>query len=93
MCIYNFRKIIYTAGKIIENISSWVLASIILDTFHDDLSPGYHNFNIINIQMIITLKIMVISLRILYHFYLEFQDKFKSFVKFGLNTWYNKLKI
>ena len=29
----------------------------------------------------------------LYHFCLEFEDKFKSFVKFGLNTLYNKLKI
>ena len=29
----------------------------------------------------------------LYHFYLEFEAKFKSFVKFGLNTLYNKMEI
>ena len=36
---------------------------------------------------------MIRSLRILYHFYLEFQDEFKSFVKYGLNGLYYKLKI
>ena len=33
---------------------------------------------------------MVISLRISYHFYLEFEGQFKSFVKFELNTLYKK---
>ena len=56
-------------------------------------SINYHNFNIIDIQKVLTLKIMVILLRMLYHFYLEFEDKFKSFVKFGLNTFYNKMEI
>ena len=54
---------------------------------------NYHHFNVINIQIIITLKIMFISLRISYNFYLEFEDEFKSFVKFGLSALYNKLEI
>ena len=36
---------------------------------------------------------MVIPKRIAYQFYLEFEDKFKSIVKLGLNTLYNKLEI
>ena len=38
---------------------------------------NYHNFNIINIQIPITFKIIVRPLRILYHHYLEFKDDFK----------------
>ena len=53
---------------------------------------NYHNFNFINIRILIALKITVRPLRISYHFYLKFQNEFKSFVKYGLNALYCKLK-
>ena len=74
-------RVVSERNRLLDRISSWVLASIILDTFN------------INIQILLTLRIIVRPLRISYHFYLKFQeDEFKSFVKYGLDALYNKRK-
>ena len=54
---------------------------------------NYHDINIIDIQIIITLKNNGHIIKNVVSFYLKFEDKFKSFVKFGLNTLYNKMEI
>ena len=54
-------------------------------------SGDNHILNFINIQIPLTLKITIISFKMLY-IHLEFEDEFKYFVNVGPNTLYNKTK-